>query len=116
MHHLHSLSQADFACTEDESRDVEDCIAALSRALIRYNASVASVMPWNVCGKYICNVFASRLCFCVTGSNIAYTALADTATLNCAYPRCPVNCIQLVQLHQVQQDQQFLTLLLCESV
>ena len=35
LHHLQQLVQANFVCAEDESRDVEDCIPALSRCLIR---------------------------------------------------------------------------------
>ena len=35
MYHLQDLAQSTYACEEDESRDVDDCIGALSRTLAR---------------------------------------------------------------------------------
>ena len=35
MYHLQDLAQTHYACEEDESRDVDDCIGTLSRVLAR---------------------------------------------------------------------------------
>ena len=47
MYHLQDLAQSSFACEEDESRDVDDCIGTLSRVLARYDSSLIhkSSMP-----------------------------------------------------------------------
>ncbi|KAL3138889.1 hypothetical protein ABBQ32_005714 [Trebouxia sp. C0010 RCD-2024] len=45
LYHLRDLAQSSYACEEDESRDGDDCVGTLSRALARADESVAPYLP-----------------------------------------------------------------------
>ncbi|DBA83817.1 TPA: hypothetical protein ACH3X1_006340 [Trebouxia sp. C0004] len=47
MYHMQDLPLSNYACEEDESKDVDDCVGALSRVLARADESIAPHLPVN---------------------------------------------------------------------
>lgn len=89
MYHLQDLAQSRFACEEDENRDVDDCIGALSRNLARYAREFFCVYARGA--VWLDNIIQYRMVLALQATDLMQQVLLPQCLLRQSFACCSIH-------------------------